>query len=82
MSFQDEINSLVLWTSGFVAQSLQIAADMRLIRASPAIQNPARHSLILKAHWNKSTSENLKIQTHPQSVFRFLTVKIRAGELD
>jgi hypothetical protein len=33
---------------------LQIAADMRLARASPAARNPARLSLILNAHWNKS----------------------------
>jgi hypothetical protein len=52
MSFQDETNSLVFWTSGVVARSLQIAADMRLARASPEVQNPARLSLILKAHWN------------------------------
>ena len=30
-----------------------LAADMRLARASPATQNPARRSLILNAHWNK-----------------------------
>jgi len=53
MSFQDETNSLVFLTSGVVARSLQIAADMRLARASPEVQNPARLSLILKAHWNK-----------------------------
>ena len=51
---QDETNSLVLWPAGFVARSLQIAADMRLARASRAGQNPARLSLILNAHWNKN----------------------------
>src|SRR2546427_7047896 len=50
---QDETNSLVLWVSGFVARSLQTAAGMRLARASPETQNPARLSLILNAHWNK-----------------------------
>jgi hypothetical protein len=49
---QDEPNALVLWASGFVARSLQIAEDMRLARASPESQNPARLNLILKAHWN------------------------------
>jgi hypothetical protein len=53
MSFQDETNSLVFLTSGFVARSLQIAADMRLARALPEVKNPARLNLILKAHWNK-----------------------------
>lgn len=33
MRAQDETNSLVLWGAGFVARSLQIAADMRLARA-------------------------------------------------
>ena len=51
--FQDEPNSLVLWTAEFVAHSLQIASDMRLVRASPPVQNPACLSLILKARWNK-----------------------------
>ena len=57
MSFQDETNSLVFLTSGVVARSLsrQVGTDMRLARASPAVQNPARLSLILKAHWNKET---------------------------
>jgi hypothetical protein len=49
---QDETNSLVFRAAGFVARSLQIAADMRLARASPAARNPARLSLILNAHWN------------------------------
>jgi len=63
MSFQDETNSLVFWTSGVVARSLQIAADMRLARASPEVQNPARLSLILKAHWNNATMpRKLRIQ--------------------
>ena len=35
MRFKDETHSLVFWASGFVAHSLQIAADMRLVRASP-----------------------------------------------
>jgi hypothetical protein len=52
MSVQDETNSLVLRAAGFVARSLQITADMRLARASPAARNPARFSLILNAHWN------------------------------
>jgi hypothetical protein len=34
---------------------LQIAADMRLARASPAARNPARLGLILNAHWNNDT---------------------------
>src|SRR5580658_6731282 len=50
---QDETNSLVFRVAGFVARSLQIAADMRLARASPAARNPARLSLILNANWNK-----------------------------
>jgi len=50
--FQNETNSLVFWAAGFVARSLQTAAGMRLACASPAAQNPARLSLILKAHWN------------------------------
>jgi hypothetical protein len=50
--FQDETNSFVFWASGFVARSLQTAAGMRLARASPEAQNPARLSLILEAHWN------------------------------
>jgi hypothetical protein len=58
MSFQDETNSLVFWTSGVVGRALQIAADMRLARASPEVQNPARLSLILKAHWNKAVEMN------------------------
>jgi hypothetical protein len=53
MSVQDETNSLVFRAAGFVARSLQIAADMRLAHASPAARNPARLSLILNAHWNK-----------------------------
>jgi hypothetical protein len=52
MSFQDELNSLVLWLAGCVARSLRIALDMRLARALPAIQIPARLKLILKAHGN------------------------------
>ena len=64
MSVQDEINSLVFQAAGFVARSLQIAADMRLARArtdksgpplraaSPTARNPSRLSLILNAHWN------------------------------
>src|SRR5580658_4988701 len=51
---QDETNSLVFRVAGFVARSLQIAADMRLARASPAARNPARLSLILNANWNKT----------------------------
>jgi hypothetical protein len=50
--FQAETHSLVFWTVDFVARSLQIAADMRLARASPTVQNPARLSLISKANWN------------------------------
>jgi hypothetical protein len=41
MSFQDDTNSLVFWTSGFVARSLRIAADMRLAHASLAGKIPA-----------------------------------------
>jgi hypothetical protein len=52
MSVQDEANPLVFQAAGFVARSLQIAADMRLARFSPAARNPARLSLILNAHWN------------------------------
>ena len=54
MNFQDETDSLVFLTSGFVARSLQIAADMRLARALPEVKNPARLNLILKAHWNQT----------------------------
>jgi hypothetical protein len=50
--FQDETNALVFWDAGGVARSLQTPAGMRLARALPASQNPARLSLILKAHWN------------------------------
>jgi hypothetical protein len=46
MSFQDELNSLGLWIAGCVARSLPIALDMRLARALPAIQIPARLKLI------------------------------------
>ena len=49
---QAELNSLVLCASGLVARSLQTAAGMRLTRASPEPQNPARLSLSLNAHWN------------------------------
>ena len=49
---QDDTNSLVFLSAGFVPRSLQIAADMRLASASPEAQTPARLSLILKAHWN------------------------------
>jgi len=58
MSFQDDTNSLVFWTSGFVARSLRIVADMRLARALPEVQNPARLSVILKAHWNQADWTN------------------------
>ncbi len=54
MSVQNETNSLVLWISGVVARSLQIAADMRLARALPETQNPARLRFILNPHWNKA----------------------------
>ena len=54
MSVQGEPDSLVLWTSGGVARSLQIATDMRLARALPEGQNLARLGLILNAHWNYS----------------------------
>jgi hypothetical protein len=61
---QDESKSLVICASGFVAHSLQIAAEMRLARvrtdkscprlraASPEAQIPVRLNLILKATWN------------------------------
>ena len=50
--FQAETNPLVFCATGCVARSLQTAAGMRLTRALPVSQNPARLSLILKAHWN------------------------------
>jgi hypothetical protein len=52
--FQDETNSLVFWTTGFVARSLsrRVGTGMRLARASPVVQNPARLSLILKVNRN------------------------------
>lgn len=49
---QAETNSLVLWPPDFVAHSLQITTDMRLMRASSGGQTPARLSLILNAPWN------------------------------
>jgi hypothetical protein len=52
MSVQAETDSLVFRAAGFVARSLQIAADIRLPRAWPTAWNPARLSLILNAHWN------------------------------
>ena len=66
MCFQDELNSLVLWTSDFVAHSLQISMDIRLIRASSEIQTPARLKLTLKAHWNKiMIRRSRKPHAHP-----------------
>ena len=50
---KDETDSLVLWVASFVARSLQTAAGMRLARALPATQNPARPSLIFNARWNE-----------------------------
>jgi hypothetical protein len=47
------LNSLQALPLAFVAHSLQISLDMRLIRVSPDAQNPARLNLILKAHWNE-----------------------------
>ena len=59
--FQAETNPLVFCATGCVARSLQTAAGMRLTRALPVSQNPARLSLSLKAHWNKSD-----VRTVPQ----------------
>jgi hypothetical protein len=75
---QDEINSLVICASGFVAHSLQIAADMRLARvrtdkncppsraASPEAQIPPRLNLILKATWDKNKRPDHSDEKRPQ----------------
>ena len=47
-----ESTCLVLLPPSRVVHSLRIAADMRLAGVSPEAKNPARLSLILKAHWN------------------------------
>jgi hypothetical protein len=58
MSFQNKLNSLVLWIASRVALWLCIASDMRLARALSAIQIPARLKLILKPHCNKGGHTN------------------------
>ena len=60
--FQAETNPLIFCATGCVARSLQTAAGMRLTRALPVSQNPARLSLILKAHWNKAWTPNPGVQ--------------------